>query len=166
MNDLDLPRFEGPVLVTGASGFIGSHLRDGLLAAGNDVVALRRPGSPPAPRGRSVEASYDDVASLERAFEEAAPAYVFHVAGVTKGVTYEDFRRGNVIPTANLLLAARRQAPELRRFVHVSSGATYGPTNAGRPLREEDPRRPIERYGQSKLEGDRKVEEWESLPWT
>ena len=163
---LDLPPLEGPALITGASGFIGSRLRDALLAAGADVVSLRRPGAPPAKRGRSVEASYGDVTSLERAVTEARPAYVFHVAGVTKGVRYEDFRRGNVMPTENLLLAVRKQAPDVRRCVHVSSGAAYGPTVAERPLTEDDPRRPLEYYGQSKLEAERAVEAWDTLPWT
>lgn len=166
LEGLNLPPLDGPALITGASGFIGSRLRDALLAAGADVVSLRRAGSPPATRGRSVEASYADVASLERAVEEAAPAYVFHVAGVTKGVRYEDFRRGNVMPTENLLLAVRKAAPDVRRVLHVSSGAAYGPTAADRPLCEDDPRRPLEYYGQSKLEAERVVEAWDTLPWT
>ena len=39
-----MPKLDGTVLITGASGFIGGRLRDGLLAAGCDVVAIRRPG--------------------------------------------------------------------------------------------------------------------------
>ena len=55
-----------PVLVTGASGFIGRRLRDALIELGADVVALRRAASPAPSRGRSVVAEYADAASLER----------------------------------------------------------------------------------------------------
>jgi len=162
---------QGKVLITGASGFIGSRLRDRLLDAGLDVLAVRRPGSPEAKRGRSVAARYDDVDGLEAIVREERPDFVLHVAGVTKGVTYADFRRGNVMPTENLLAALGRvrqregwQGPT--RFVHVSSLAAFGPSSPGRPHRESDQRRPIEHYGESKLEAERVVESSEGIPWT
>lgn len=160
-------KVEGTVLITGASGFIGSRLRDALLDAGADVLAIRRAGSPEARRGRSVEADYADLEGLRRLVEREKPAYVFHVAGATKGVTYEDFRTANVMPTANLLTALREAHPELRRFVHVSSLTSYGPSTKQRPHVEADPRKPIEFYGQSKLEAEEVVEAvGDALPWT
>lgn len=160
-------KFEGKVLLTGASGFIGSRLRDTLLDAGADVLAIRRAGSPEAKRGRSVEADYADKDGLKRLMEDEKPDYVFHVAGVTKGVTYEDFRKGNVMPTENLLEALRDSHPELRRFVHVSSLASYGPSTREKPHTEDAPRKPIEYYGESKLESEEAVEKMgDTLPWT
>lgn len=155
-----------PVLVTGASGFIGRRLRDALDELGADVVALRRAASPAPKRGRSVVAEYDDVAALERVMREVAPVVVLHVAGATKGVTYEDFRRANVTPTENLLAALRVAHPGVARFVHVSSLAAYGPSAPGVPHREDDARRPIEFYGESKLEAERVVERQADLAWT
>ena len=105
------PKLEGTVLITGASGFIGGRLRDALLSAGTDVVAIRRPGSPPSKAGRSVEADYARVADLERVIASERPDYVLHVAGVTKGTAYDDFRAGNVMPTRTLLAALRRVHP-------------------------------------------------------
>jgi nucleoside-diphosphate-sugar epimerase len=160
-------RIEGTVLITGASGFIGSRLRDALLDAGADVVALRRAGSPEAPRGRSAVVDYDDRDGLRRLVDKEKPAFVYHVAGATKGVTYGDFQRANVMPTKNLLDALREVHPQVRRFVHVSSLASYGPSRKGVPLREDSPRRPIEHYGQSKLEAEQVVEEGGgAVPWT
>lgn len=154
-------------LITGASGFIGGRLRDALLERGVDVVAIRRKGSPAAKKGRSVEAEYDDVEGLARVLGEERPDYVLHVAGATKGVTYEDFRRANVMPTKNVLEALRRAHPGVKRFVHVSSLTSYGPSTPERPHVEEDPRRPIEFYGQSKLEAEHAVEAVrDALPWT
>ena len=74
----------GKVLLTGASGFIGGRLRDALLEHGVDVVAVRRRGSPPAKRGRSVEVEYHDREGLRRLMADEKPNYVFHVAGATK----------------------------------------------------------------------------------
>ena len=160
-------KIEGTVLLTGASGFIGSRLRDALLDRGVDVLAIRRAGSPEAKRGRSVVADYADYDGLRRLVEREKPSYVFHVAGATKGVTYEDFQRANVMPTKNLLDALREAHPEVRRFVHVSSLTSYGPSTKERPLVETDPRRPIEFYGQSKLEAEQVVEATgDALPWT
>ncbi len=159
-------RIEGKALVTGASGFIGGRLRDALLARGVDVVAIRRKGSPASAKGRSVVAEYDDRAGLERLFSEERPDYVFHVAGATKGVTYSDFRRANVMPTQNLVEALGRAHPGVKRFVHVSSLTSYGPSKPERPHVESDPRRPIEFYGQSKLEAEEVVEATSAVPWT
>jgi nucleoside-diphosphate-sugar epimerase len=158
---------EGTVLITGASGFIGGRLRDALLDAGADVVALRRRGSPEAKRGRSAVVEYDDRDGLRRLVEKEKPAYVFHVAGATKGVTYADFHRANVMPTKNLLDALRDAHPEVRRFVHVSSLTSYGPSTPSAPHTEGSPRRPIEFYGQSKLAAEEIVEGMgDTIPWT
>ena len=159
---------DGTVLITGASGFIGGRLRDALLEAGADVVALRRAGSPP-PRGggRSAVVDYADAGGLRRLIEKERPALVLHVAGATKGVTYADFQRANVMPTRNLIEALRDAWPEVRRFVHFSSLAAYGPSRRDAPHREDAPRRPIEFYGQSKLEAEQAVEAvGAALPWT
>jgi UDP-glucose 4-epimerase len=164
---MTMPKLDGKVLITGASGFIGSRLRDQLLASGSDVVAIRRPGSPPSKAGRSAEADYARVADLERIIGDEKPDYVLHVAGATKGSSYEDFRLGNVMPTRNLLTALRGEHPDTKRFVLVSSATSYGPSASSAPHREENPPRPIEHYGQSKLEAERVVEEESAgVPWT
>lgn len=161
------PKLEGKVLITGASGFIGSRLLDRLLESGSDVVAIRRPASPKSSHGRSVTADYANMADLEGVMTAEKPDYVLHVAGVTKGRSYEDFWRGNVMPTRNLLSAVRNTESGLKRFVLVSSLTSYGPSRPLQPLRESDPRNPIEHYGKSKLEAEQSVEEeGTSIPWT
>lgn len=158
---------EGKALITGASGFIGSNLRRALLDSGADVIAIRRPTSPEPDEGRSVVARYDDVEGLTELMAEEKPDWVFHVAGATNGVTYEDFQRANVMPTKNLLEALREAHPDVKRFVLVSSLAAYGPSAIGRPHVETDAREPIEHYGRSKLEAEQVVESMgDALPWT
>jgi nucleoside-diphosphate-sugar epimerase len=156
----------GTVVLTGASGFIGSRLRDALLAGGADVLSLTRADSPPATVGRSAPVDYAQPESLREVFAREQPEYVFHVAGATKGVSYDDFWRGNVQPTESLISALRRQPGRLRRFVLVSSQTAYGPSNDGPPVRESDPPRPIEHYGKSKLEAEQALQRCDDLPWT
>jgi len=163
---MDTPRLEGKALITGASGFIGGRLRDTLIDQGVDVIAVRRKGSPPAKRGRSIELSYDDRDGIARMIRHEKPDWVFHVAGVTKGVTYDDFRNGNVMPTRNLLETVRDEHPAVQRFVHVSSLTSYGPSAPDQPHVESSPRRPIEYYGESKLEAERMVEAEHGVFWT
>ncbi len=158
---------QGTVVVTGASGFIGSRLRDALLAAGADVVSLVRPRSPASKHGRAAPVDYADLDSLRTMFAREKPDYVFHVAGATKGVSYQDFHGGNVLPTLNLMQALHDVHPNVKRFVHVSSLTSYGPSVGNAPKRETDVREPVEHYGRSKLEAERAVEAFEAkLPWT
>lgn len=154
-------------LITGASGFVGGRLRQALLEAGADVVAIRRRSSPEPSEGRSVEADYADVARLEAVVRDERPDVVYHVAGATKGVAYEDFQRANVMPTRNLLAALEAAHPGVKRFVLVSSLAAYGPSTAARPHREEHEPAPIEHYGRSKLEAERVLaDEAKAVTWT
>ncbi|MCK6549063.1 NAD-dependent epimerase/dehydratase family protein [Myxococcota bacterium] len=163
-----LPRaLPGKAVVTGASGFIGRRLVDALVLGGTDVVTLRRGASPKAERVRSAEVDYAKVESLVRVLDVERPDWVFHVAGSTKGVTYDDFAAGNVVPTRNLLDACAVIRHRPARFVHVSSLAAYGPSTLERPHDEADERKPIEFYGQSKLEAERVVEtHGAKLPFT
>ena len=158
---------KGVALVTGASGFIGSRLRDALLDDGYDVVALTRPDSKAPKQGRAAAVAYDQPETLERVLADERPELIFHVAGATKGVTYQDFERGNVMPTKNLLDAVRKVHPTLARFVHISSLTAYGPSTPEQPTEEHHERKPVEHYGKSKLEAERVVEAvGDEVPWT
>lgn len=165
-------RLEAKVLLTGASGFVGGRLRDALLDAGAEVLAVRRKSSPePKTTGsraaRSVVAEYDDREGLAELVAKERPDYVLHVAGATKGVSYADFQRANVMPTRNLLRATREAHPGLSRFVLVSSLAAFGPSSPERPHDEASAPSPIEHYGRSKLEAEEVVaQEAGAVAWT
>ena len=111
------------IAVTGATGFVGSHLLDAALAAGHALTALTRREQPPRDGVRWVRGDLKDTPALERLVEGAEA--VVHVAGVISGRTAADFDKGNVDGTLAMLAAAT--AGGVRRFVHVSSLAAREP---------------------------------------
>jgi dihydroflavonol-4-reductase len=137
------------ILVTGATGFIGSHLVERLVATGRSVRCLvRRPGAiPGAEIARGDLARGEGLLAALRGVE-----CVIHLAGVTKALRVEDYYVGNGRATVNLVRALEGHPA---RLVHVSSLAAAGPSTDGMPLDEDAPPAPFTHYGKSKLEGER-----------
>jgi nucleoside-diphosphate-sugar epimerase len=146
--------------VTGATGFVGSFVAEELLQRGYAVRCLTRATSSlhwleglPVER---VVGALDDPASLERAV--AGADVVVHVAGLTAARTREEFFRGNQLGTRNLLEATLKAAPNLQRFVHLSSLTVSGPApSLDRPILESDPYNPLTAYGESKKAAEDEV---------
>lgn len=142
------------VLVTGASGFLGSHVAEQLSAEGHDVVCLVRKSSNTKllrtlPRVTLAEGAVEDGPSVREAMRGVEG--VVHSAGLVKARGPEEFQRINVEGTQNLLAAAREIAPNLRRFVFVSSLAAVGPSADGSPVAPDAEPNPVTHYGRSKL---------------
>jgi nucleoside-diphosphate-sugar epimerase len=156
------------VFVTGATGFIGSHLVEALLRDGHEVVCLARDPRKAerlfGPRGPTVvRGNLADAAALRTGC--AGAELVFHVAGLTAARNREEFFAVNRDATRRVLEAARGSAPGLRRFVHVSSLSAVGPSRRGTVVAEDETPHPVSDYGRSKLAGEQVVRE-SGLPWT
>ena len=148
----------GRAVVTGANGFVGSHLIETLIARGPSPRAVVRESSDtrwiPATVERAT-ASLDDVAALGRAMRGAS--VVFHLAAVTSASRLTEYERTNVDGTRRVLEAVKSHAPEAR-VVLCSSLAAVGPARGGRALAEDDEPVPVSPYGQSKLAAERVAE--------
>ncbi|MEV0665270.1 NAD-dependent epimerase/dehydratase family protein [Actinomadura luteofluorescens] len=143
-------------LVTGAAGFIGSHLVDRLLADGHEVVAVddMSSGANARPGVELWEMDVADPALAERAAARR-PEVVFHLAAqvsvrVSVGDPLGDART-NVVGTANVLEAAR--AGGARKVVFTSSCAVYGVPDA-LPVPPDAELRPASPYAASKVAGE------------
>ncbi|MCK4404811.1 MAG: NAD-dependent epimerase/dehydratase family protein [candidate division Zixibacteria bacterium] len=146
-------------LVTGANGFVGSHLVEGLLDKGYQVRCLvRKTSNLRWLSGLEVEFAHGDItekSSLKSVVKDVD--LVFHIAGLTKAKTREEYFRANAEGTKNLVEACLEENPQVQRFVYISSQAAVGPGDDKQPLNETAPCRPITHYGESKLEGERIV---------
>ena len=141
------------IAVTGATGFIGSHLVEALVGRGHEVTCLARsPEKTSELSGlplRFVYGSLDEPRALAGLVDDQEA--VLHVAGLTKAPNLQEYVRVNVAGTENLLCAIRGNGAHLRRFLFFSSAEAMGPSPGGLPLTEEADPRPFSAYGKSKI---------------
>ncbi|MBI2928073.1 MAG: NAD(P)-dependent oxidoreductase [Verrucomicrobia bacterium] len=143
------------VLLTGANGFVGSHILECLLAKGLATVVLLRPQSdrrfiaPMLARVEVREGSVTEPDRLRDALRDVT--HVVHCAGKTKSVRTGEFYEINQLGTRHLVEAVNESRDSVRRLVHISSLAASRPATAGAAAREDDRPSPVSEYGKSKL---------------
>ncbi|MEU7575486.1 NAD-dependent epimerase/dehydratase family protein [Micromonospora sp. NPDC049240] len=152
-------------VVSGAGGFIGSHLAEALLAQGHRVVGIDRRSPDDHPRvaanlaGALSDSRFTlvegDLVDLDLVELLTGSTKVFHLAAVpgvrpSWGEEFEDYARANVLGTHRLLTACKRTG--VRRLVYASSSSVYGLITG--PSRETDTTAPLSPYGVSKLAGE------------
>lgn len=143
-------------LVTGATGFFGSHLVEALLSRGDDVTALIRREGAMLPTGIRTELTeLSDRSDLLRAITRAAPDLVFHLAAQSyPTVSWRDPQgtfRANLTGTVALLEALRAWGGPAKVLI-ASSSAIYAASE--KPIAEEGALGPASPYGVSKLAAD------------
>ncbi|HJQ22750.1 MAG TPA: NAD-dependent epimerase/dehydratase family protein [Blastocatellia bacterium] len=146
-------------LVTGATGFVGSHVVDRLLEGGRTVRCLVRRSSNlrylKDPRIEFAYGGLDDETDWDAAL--AGVDTIYHVAGLTFARRARDYFEVNQRGTERILGAALKHREQIKKFVLVSSLAAIGPARDGTPIDEDAPPAPITPYGQSKLMGEEAV---------
>lgn len=159
------------ILITGASGFIGSFIVEEALKRGMDVwAAVRKTSSRKYladPRINFIELNLDSQTDMIEQMGGLRFDYVVHAAGATKCLHAEDFHRINTEGTKNLVMALQRLQMPLKRFVYVSSLSVYGPVREQQPyseIMESDTPRPNTEYGRSKLESERFLDSLSDFP--
>ena len=150
------------ILITGASGFIGSFIVEEALTRGMEVWAAVRPTTSRRylsdPRINFIQLDFSSTDKLVEQLRNHVFDYVVHAAGVTKCLDKADFRRVNTDGTRHLVDALLQLQMPLKRFVFISSLSVYGAIHERQPyqdITENDCPRPNTAYGKSKLEAER-----------
>jgi nucleoside-diphosphate-sugar epimerase len=145
------------ILLTGATGFVGSFVAQELIAQKHNVICLVRSTSD----RRWLQGlplifcigSFTEIESYLGSLKKCE--YVIHVAGVTSAINAAEYHSGNVQPTESLLRTIDTYRLNIRRFVLVSSQAVTGPSPSASPIDEDYPMHPITDYGMSKMESEK-----------
>lgn len=160
------------LLVTGASGFIGSFIVEEALKRGFETWAAVRKSSSRRylqdGRIRFIELDMADPGRLAEQLKGHRFDFVVHAAGLTKSLDKAGFFRVNTEGTVNLARALMQENPSLKRFVYLSSLSVMGPVREEQPYSEiTDGDRPCPNtaYGQSKLESERLLGGIKGLPY-
>jgi nucleoside-diphosphate-sugar epimerase len=143
-------------VVTGAAGFVGSHLVESLIKAGHEVTCVIRKDS----NARwlteipctVMDCGMDSPNALKSVVSNTE--LIFHVAGVTKAFHSQGYHTGNVDIARNLAEAVRLYGNNVKALVAVSSQAAGGPSNGEQSVVEAELPRPVSFYGQAKLEAE------------
>ena len=149
------------ILITGASGFIGSFIVEEALRRDMEVWAAVRKSSSRQylsdPRIHFIELDLSSEQKLVKQLSGHSFDYVVHAAGVTKCVCRDDFRRINTQGTIHLVNALVASGMPLRKLVYLSSLSIVGPIHEDIPYRDIcdlDTPQPNTAYGQSKYEAE------------
>ena len=149
------------ILITGASGFIGSFIVEEALNRGFETWAAVRKSSSREflqdERIHFIELNLSSEEQLKQQLKDIQFDYVVHAAGVTKCLHKEDFFRINTEGTKNLVRALLDLQMPLKRFVYISSLSIMGAIREEQPykeIREQDKAMPNTAYGKSKLEAE------------
>jgi len=156
-------------LVTGATGFIGSHLVEALVEQNWRVTCLVRPKSRtgflenfPV---KILRGSVEDRDFLAEAVKRQD--YIFHLAARIRSAHREVYERANFLFTRNLVQVCQQQNPDVKRFVYISSIAAAGPSSPGEVQDETRTPAPTSEYGRTKLRGEEAITEiWDRMDAT
>lgn len=156
-------------LITGATGFIGSHLLETLVEKEWDITCLVRPRSQtdnirkmPV---RIHRGPLDNPDVLEGAVEDQD--FIFHLAARIRPAPPGVYEIANYLLTKDLAAACVRKNPAIKRFVYISSISVSGPTPPGTYFDEAQPPNPASTYGRTKWKGEQVLREMQGdLPYT
>lgn len=148
------------VLVTGATGFVGSHVLEAYHGHSVRLCALVRKDADAQRlmvQGIScTRGALEDHQALREAVSGADT--VLHLAAVTKARSFDDYQRANVAGTQALIEAMRAVEPRPKRLIYLSSLAAVGPSRNGNPVTRDDVPKPLTAYGRTKLAGEKVCE--------
>ncbi len=162
------------ILITGASGFIGSSLVEEGLNRGYEMVAGVRSTSSKKyladQRIKFFELDFTDQKKLEQQFSDFSKEhgkfdYIIHNAGITKAKNTRDYFTVNSQYTKHFVDALINTGNTPEKFIYMSSLAAIGPGLTQEPIKHTDEPRPVTSYGKSKLESENYFRSLNNFPY-
>ncbi len=161
------------ILITGASGFIGSHIAEEALRRGMETWVAVRPSSSLQylndDRLHRLTLNLSSTQQMTSALRGLSFDYVVHAAGATKALSSSTFYEVNTEGTKHLVEALKAAVPPLRRFLFLSSLSIFGPVHEQQPYEDitgGDTPRPNTAYGKSKLAAEEWLQREAGIPFT
>ena len=161
------------ILITGASGFIGSFIVEEALRQGFETWAAVRKSSSKEwlqdERIHFIELNLSSKEQLTGQLRGQAFDYVVHAAGATKALSSSTFYEVNTEGTKHLVEALKSAIPSLKRFILLSSLSIFGPIHEQQPyqdITDSDTPRPNTAYGKSKLAAEEWLQREGGIPYT
>ena len=157
------------VLLTGATGFVGSHIVEDLISNNNSIITtIRKSSNLKWIKNYPLHFEYcslNDVENLSKIVSSVD--VIVHCAGVVRALNWEEYYNTNVIGTRNLVQAAIKNKSNVKKFIYISSQAAMGPSQTEKPKFLTEEEKPVSNYGKSKLLAEQEVKKLDGqLPYT
>ncbi|MDR2436626.1 MAG: NAD-dependent epimerase/dehydratase family protein [Endomicrobium sp.] len=147
------------ILLTGATGFVGSHIAEVLVGNNHNVICtVRQKSNLEWIKNLPIEYKYgslNDKNFLEEIVKDVD--IVVHCAGIVRAISKEEYFKENVENTKNLCKAVLKNNPNLRKFIFISSQAAMGASRAGSIRKITDIPEPVSDYGLSKIQAEKEL---------
>lgn len=159
------------LLITGATGFIGGFLVDMAVKQNFDVYVSVRKNSDLSQIKhlpiKYITLDFTSIENMKEVLAEIKPAYIINNAGLTKAKTQQELDTVNADYAANFAIAAIQSLPNLKKYVYISSLASYGPADSkGEDIvADHQTPQPVTMYGKSKLKAESMLKEIQNLPY-
>ncbi len=165
----NLPNSQMRVLLTGATGFVGSHIVEELISDNHTIIALARKSSNLKwIKDYPVQYEYCSLNDEEQLSELLSTVdAVIHCAGVVRALNWDGYYNTNVTGTKNIVQAAIKNKSNIKKFIYISSQAAMGPSTTEQPKLLTEKENPVSYYGKSKFLAEQEVKKLEGLvPYT
>ena len=157
------------ILVTGATGFVGSHIVEELISNNHSIIAtIRKNSNLRWIKNLSIQfenCSLNDEQRLSSIVSKVD--IIVHCAGVVRALSWEEYYKTNVIGTQKLVKVAIKNKNSIKKFIYVSSQAAMGPSETKNPRNLTEKENPVSNYGKSKLLAEQEVKKLNGIiPYT
>jgi nucleoside-diphosphate-sugar epimerase len=147
------------ILLTGANGFVGSHILEELTANNHNVSAVvRKTSNLKWINKNKVSLKYGSLEDENFLKEVVSDVdIVVHCAGIVRALNWDDYNNINVLGTKKLVQSVLKNNPDLKKFIFISSQAAMGPSLSENPKLLSEKENPVSNYGKSKLLAEQEV---------